>query len=104
FTPSLTLPPTSTPVQARSGERWVSVNLSEQKLYAWEGNTLVRTFIISSGLSHTPTLTGTFRVYARFKYTDMRGPGYHLRNVPNTMFYDGDYAIHGAYWHNNFGT
>jgi lipoprotein-anchoring transpeptidase ErfK/SrfK len=101
--PTVYIPPTSTQVQAGSGERWVSVNLSEQKLYAWEGNTLMRTFIISSGLAHTPTLTGTFRVYIKLKYTDMRGPGYYLRDVPNTMFYDGDYAIHGAYWHNNFG-
>jgi lipoprotein-anchoring transpeptidase ErfK/SrfK len=63
----------------------------------------MRTFIVSSGLAHTPTLTGTFRVYIKLKYTDMRGPGYYLRNVPNTMYYDGDYGIHGAYWHNNFG-
>ena len=34
----------------------------------------------------------------------MRGPGYNLPNVPWTMYFRGGYAIHGVYWHTNFGT
>lgn len=104
--PSATVyaPPTSTPVQASGGERWVEINLSQQMLYAWEGETLVGSFVVSTGTWQTPTVTGTYRVYARFKYKDMSGPGYYLPNVPNTMFFYQGYAIHGTYWHNNFGT
>ena len=31
------------------------------------------------------------------------GTYYNLPNVPNNMFFYKGYAIHGAYWHNNFG-
>ena len=34
----------------------------------------------------------------------MRGPGYDTPDVPWTMYYSGSFAIHGAYWHDNFGT
>jgi lipoprotein-anchoring transpeptidase ErfK/SrfK len=110
--PSATVPyvaPTNTPyvaptAQTRTGERWVEINLSQQMLYAWEGETLVGSFVVSTGTWQTPTVTGTYRVYARFKYKDMSGPGYYLPDVPNTMFFYQGYAIHGTYWHNNFGT
>ena len=31
------------------------------------------------------------------------GTYYYLPNVPSNMFFYKGYAIHGAYWHNNFG-
>jgi lipoprotein-anchoring transpeptidase ErfK/SrfK len=100
--------PTNTPYVAPevaySGERWIEVNLSQQMLYAWEGDTLVASFVVSTGTWQYPTVTGSYRVYARFKYKDMSGPGYYLPKVPNTMFFYQGYAIHGTYWHNNFGT
>ena len=34
----------------------------------------------------------------------MKGDGYDIPDVPHTMYYQGGYGIHGAYWHNNFGT
>ncbi len=89
---------------ASTGERWVEVNLSQQMLYAWDGDTLVGSFVVSTGTWQYPTVTGTYRVYARFKYKHMSGPGYSLPDVPNTMFFYQGYAIHGTYWHNNFGT
>jgi len=33
----------------------------------------------------------------------MRGPGYHLEDVPYVMYFSGDFGLHGTYWHNNFG-
>ncbi len=33
----------------------------------------------------------------------MRGPGYDLPGVPYTMYFYKGYALHGTYWHNNFG-
>ena len=28
---------------------------------------------------------------------------YDLKDVPWTMYYEGSYAVHGAYWHDEFG-
>jgi lipoprotein-anchoring transpeptidase ErfK/SrfK len=87
-----------------SGEKWIDIDLSAQMLYAYEGNTVVGAFLVSTGTSATPTVTGKYHVYVKYVYTDMAGPGYYLPDVPYTMyFYDG-YGIHGTYWHSNFGT
>ncbi len=86
------------------GERWIDVDLTQQMVYAYEGNTLVRSFIVSTGTWQTPTVTGQYRIYIKYRYKDMSGPGYYLKNVPYTMFFYKGYAIHGTYWHNNFGT
>ncbi len=85
------------------GAHWIDINLSTQQLFAYEGDTLVNTFIVSTGVSATPTVTGTYKVYARYLYADMRGPGYFLPDVPFTMYFYKSYGIHGTYWHNNFG-
>ncbi|MCC6191108.1 MAG: LysM peptidoglycan-binding domain-containing protein [Anaerolineales bacterium] len=100
-----TTPPQASqpPVQDLSG-RYFLVDLSEQRLYAFEGDTLVRTTLISSGTSQYPTVTGTFSIYLRYTSTRMRGPGYDLSNVPYTMYFYKGYGLHGTYWHNNFGT
>lgn len=86
-----------------NGVRWFDVDLSDQRMYAYEGDTLVRTFVVSTGTWQTPTLKGRFKVWIKLKSAPMSGPGYYLPNVPHIMYYDGDYGIHGAYWHNNFG-
>jgi LysM repeat protein len=91
------------PVAGYSG-RYFLVDLSEQRLYAFEGDTLVRTTAVSTGRWPTPTVTGTYQVYARYVSTRMAGPGYDLPNVPYTMYFYKGYGLHGTYWHNNFGT
>jgi LysM repeat protein len=102
---SITTPPAGnqSPVQNMSG-RYFLVDLSEQRLYAFEGDTLVRTTLVSSGTSQYPTVTGTFYIYLRYTSARMRGPGYDLPNVPYTMYFYKGYGLHGTYWHNNFGT
>jgi hypothetical protein len=96
-------PPLQGPVAGMAGKYFL-VDLSEQRLYAFEGDQMVRTTLISSGRWPYPTVTGTFHVYLRFKSTRMRGPGYDLPNVPYTMYFFKGYGLHGTYWHNNFGT
>jgi len=85
-------------------ERWIDVDLSAQRLYAYEGGTIVGSFLVSTGTWQHPTLTGRYYVYIKLRYTDMSGPGYFLPDVPYTMYYYKGYGIHGTYWHNNFGT
>jgi len=89
---------------AGSGERWIEVDLTQRRLYAHEGNRIVLTSLVSIGKPSTPTVTGTFRIYAKLRSTRMRGPGYNLPNVPHTMYFYRGYAIHGAYWVKTFGT
>lgn len=87
----------------RTGQ-WIEVDLSQQRLTAWKGRNRVRSYIVSTGKSRTPTRTGTYRVQRKYSSTSMRGRGYYVPNVPYTMYYSGGYAMHGAYWHNRFGT
>ncbi len=87
-----------------SDQRWIQVDLSDQNLIAWEGDKPVYAVTISSGKRSTPTVVGTFQVKTKLRKTRMRGRGYNVPNVPHTMYYYRGYAIHGAYWHNKFGT
>ena len=86
------------------GEHWIDVDLTRQMAFAYAGETLMNSFLVSTGTWQHPTVTGTFRIYVKYRYADMAGPGYYLPDVPFVMyFYDG-YGLHGTYWHNNFGT
>lgn len=87
-----------------NGVRWIEVNLSEQRVYAWEGDVLLNSFLVSTGTWATPTVTGTFKIWHKTPLQDMSGPGYYLPNVPYVMYFFEDYGFHGTYWHNNFGT
>jgi lipoprotein-anchoring transpeptidase ErfK/SrfK len=87
-----------------NGERWIDVDLSAQMVYAYEGDTLVASFLVSTGTWQYPTITGQFHIYVKYMYTEMIGPGYDLPNVPYTMYFYSGYGLHGTYWHSNFGT
>ena len=91
-----------------SKEKRIEIDLTEQKLYAYEGDEKKMSFDISSGKwGRTPT--GEFRIWIKLKYTLMTGGSkelgtyYYLPNVPFTMYFYKDFGIHGAYWHDNFG-
>jgi lipoprotein-anchoring transpeptidase ErfK/SrfK len=92
------------PAGVEQGERWIEVNLTNQSVTAYEGKNLIRSFIVSTGTWIHPTVTGTYRIYVKYPYADMAGPGYYLPDVPNVMYFYKGYGIHGTYWHNNFGT
>lgn len=94
--------------QSVDDNKWIEVDLSDQKLYMHEGDGIVGSYLISSG-KWASTPTGEWRVWIKLRYARMRGGSkalgtfYDLPNVPYTMYYYGGYGIHGAYWHNNFG-
>lgn len=93
---------------ATTDERWIEIDLSEQKLKAHNGDKVDYEFLISSG-KWVPTPTGEFRVWVKLKYTKMEGGKkenntyYYLPNVPYTQYFYKGFGIHGTYWHNNFG-
>jgi lipoprotein-anchoring transpeptidase ErfK/SrfK len=91
------------PSSPGDGVRWFDVDLSDQRMYAYEGDTLVRTFIVSTGTWQTPTVTGKFKVWVKLRSAAMSGPGYYLPDVPYIMYFYQGYGLHGTYWHNNFG-
>lgn len=91
-------------VTVSASERWIDVNLTQQMTYAYQGNTVVNSFLVSTGTWQYPTVTGQYHIYVKLRYTDMAGPGYYLPNVPFTMYFYQGYGLHGTYWHHNFGT
>jgi lipoprotein-anchoring transpeptidase ErfK/SrfK len=90
------------------GERWIDVNLTEQKLIAFEGLIPVFEELVSTGTTNHPTVTGQFRIWLRFQSQDMDGYrlgyDYYLKGVPYVQYFYEDYALHGTFWHSNFGT
>lgn len=96
------------PAAIRPGEKWIDVNLTTQTLRAYEGDKLVLESIISSGRSPYYTVTGQFRIYLRYDTQTMDGRSlgfdYVTPNVPHVQYFYGNFALHGAFWHNDFGT
>ncbi len=101
-------PPAATPASPGdtlpAGAHWIDVDLTQQRLYAYAGNTVVNSFLVSTGTWLHPTVTGQYHIYVKLRYTDMSGPDYYLPNVPYTMYFYQGYGLHGTYWHHNFGT
>jgi hypothetical protein len=88
---------------AYPGEKWIEVNVTSQKVTAWEGDVPVMSFTVSTGLPNTPTVLGKFNIYWKLTSTLMVGSNYYLPEVPYTMYFYAGYALHGTYWHDNFG-
>jgi lipoprotein-anchoring transpeptidase ErfK/SrfK len=104
-TPALASDPAQSIVALKqSSERWIEVNISTQRLVAWEGGVPVYAVIISTGTDEHPTPPGTFTIQSKHRTARMQGDDYDVPDVPFTMYYYGGYAIHGAYWHHRFGT
>lgn len=91
-------------VAGNVGTHWIDIDLSQQRVYAYEGETLMNSFVVSTGTWQTPTVTGKFKIWIKVRSQAMTGPGYYLPDVPYVMFFYKDYGLHGTYWHNNFGT
>jgi LysM repeat protein len=83
--------------------REILVDLSDSRVYAYENGILMRTTLASMGRAATPTVIGSFTVQRKYVTSDMSGPGYYLSGVPYTMYFYQGYAIHGTYWHSNWG-
>jgi len=95
---------TPTRLAQQATNQWIEIDLSKQQLIAWNGRTPVRTFLVSTGKRSTPTHPGTFAIQSKYRSSPMRGANYYVPDVPYTMYFSGGYALHGAYWHNRFGS
>jgi len=96
-----------------TSDKLITVDLGSQTVTAWEGGRIQYRAPASTGMWLTPTVKGSFSIRTKVPMQDMRGPSpykqyypsgrYLVKNVPNVMYFYQAYAIHGAYWHNNFG-
>lgn len=97
-------------------ERWVDVNLKTQTLVAFVGDRPIFATLISSGKESKikekdhRTPIGEWRIREKHITTKMDGDGsaagdlpYSIEEVPYAMYYHEAYALHGAFWHSNYG-
>lgn len=100
--------PVERPAEIGEDERWVHVRLSQQVLVAYEGDTPVFATTVSTGRQGFETPTGVFRIQSKHVSTtmdDLTNPdeAYLIEDVPWTMYFEGNYALHAAFWHDGFG-
>ncbi|MEM7156899.1 MAG: L,D-transpeptidase family protein [Myxococcota bacterium] len=105
--------PQPVPEGVEPWERWVDVSLAKQMLVAYEGDKPVFVTLVSTGRKGTEeepfdTPPGRFRIRSKHVSTTMDGGtasdgNYSIQDVPWAMFFEGSYALHGAFWHNGFG-
>ena len=102
--------PDTSPPPGVEADRWITVNLYEQTVAAYQEGRLVYATMVSTGRNGFWTKPGVFQVWAKLERDLMTGgiPGeagfYHLENVPWVLYFDKARALHGTYWHAKFGT
>ncbi len=102
--------PTATPAAPAvpATGKVIDVDLSAQQLVAFQDGQAVFSAPVATGKDGFNTPTGTFEVYAKTPKQTMRGSmggeTWVVPNVPNVMYINGSVALHGAYWHNLFGS
>jgi lipoprotein-anchoring transpeptidase ErfK/SrfK len=111
--------PRATPPPAEIGgeaatERWIDVDLAQQVLVAYEGPKPVFATLVSTGKgpvgSEFETRKGAHRIWVKIFTTKMDNldkddvdKHYAIEDVPWVQFFDKAIALHGAFWHRDFG-
>ncbi len=90
-------------VETQAYDKWFVADVTTKRMYAYENTTLVRSFLISAGAPATPTVLGTYKIYAKYPSQTMTGfnadgSRYRQPDVPYVNYFTGGYAIHGNYW------
>jgi hypothetical protein len=106
--------PSKLPSWAHKGVRWIDVSIVSQTMVLWEGDRPIYATLVSTGRGGLgepgetlSTPRGTYRIYQKHVTTTMDSDAadseFELRDVPWVMYFKGGYALHGAYWHDDFG-
>jgi len=100
--------PAAPPAPAPGGGRSLVISLDQQAMWAFDGGRIVRTSYVSTGKEKFRTPPGLFAVNTKIASQTMAGvlggESYNVPDVPYVMYFtDRGHAIHGAYWHDNFG-
>ncbi len=108
-------PRDSFPSFATGDRKWIDISIKQQSLVAYSGRTPAYATLISSGRAGLgdpdkteSTPRGTFMIYQKEVASTMdgdedKGDSYNLRDVPFVQYFHKGYALHGAYWHDDFG-
>ena len=117
--------PKALPKGAEPGEKWIEVSLSKGTLTLFEGATGVYSTLMSPGAGGTTpsaamhvdellraalTPLGSFRVAIKHRAAQMTSEAspepdkFWISDVPHTQYFRTPYAIHAAYWHEDFGS
>jgi hypothetical protein len=100
---------------AEQGMKWIDVSIKKQILVAYEGRRPVFATLVSTGRGDmgdpettTATVRGTFMIVSKHVSGTMDGDestreSFDLRDVPYIQYFYKGYALHGAYWHDDFG-
>ncbi len=97
------------PREVGADEPWVHVDKSQQTLVLYEGDTPRYATLVSTGLEGFDTPTGLFTIRRKYVADTMANIGdgqdnrYSIEDVPWTEYFEGSYALHGAFWHDRFG-
>jgi hypothetical protein len=103
------------PKWGKNGEHWLDVNITKQTIVAYDGEKAVYATLVSTGeagledpKTSKATTRGIFRVHAKHVAatmdSDVVGEEFELRDIPYVQYFEGSYALHAAYWHDDFGT
>ncbi len=98
------------PKQIPADAPWVHVNLEQQTLVAYRGDSAVYATLVSSGVQGHDTPIGLFEIRQKYVANGMSDLGpeagderYSIDDVPWTQYFSGSIALHGAFWHDRFG-
>lgn len=102
------------PAWSSDDVKWIDVSIPKQTLVAYEGTTPVYATLVSTGVGGTgdpkethATVQGAFRIYEKHVSVTMDGressDSFDLRDVPFVQYFNEGYALHAAYWHDDFG-
>jgi len=88
--------------------KWIAVDLTKQWAYAYQDGQQVFDAPVSTGKDGFNTPVGEFAIYTKLPLQTMtgeaNGESWEVPDVPHVMYFNGDVALHGTYWHNLFGT
>lgn len=90
-------------------DKWIEVDLSQQRTTAYEKATPIRTFTVATGVRGHDTVKGEFAIWHKNRSQTMQGGSkadgsyYSIPNVEWVSYFYQDYALHGAWWRKVFG-
>ena len=93
-----------TPISPHIHDKHIEISLADQLLTACEGDEPVFTTRISGGVGGSlATPRGNHRIIFKAPSRHMVGEDFDLPGVPFDSYFWGAVAIHGTYWHNDYG-
>lgn len=100
--------PNTPPPGTKRCEKWIEIVVEHQSLVAYEGTEPVYATMVSTGDKRHNTKYGIFRLWWKKAETDMTsamagGERYRVDDVPWAQFFYLGQALHGAYWHSDWG-